>query len=93
MAKSEPQAIRFSAQVWKIQTIVDGGTRLTLDMGLLPADVLVALFEAKQPGGMLEVAAVAVKADIQPERQDDQEKEDARPRASRRNPLYAPKTK
>ncbi len=56
-------AIRFQAQIFKIQTIVDGGTRLTLDLGPLDAETIVALFAAKQPGVLLEVAAVAIQED------------------------------
>ena len=58
-------AIRFQAQVFKIQTVVDGGIRLTLDLGAVDPAVIVALFEAKQPGVLLEVAAVAVEFDKQ----------------------------
>ena len=52
-------AISFSAQIFKIQTLVDGGWRLTLDGAGNPEAVL-ALFQAKQPGILLEVAVVAV---------------------------------
>jgi hypothetical protein len=52
-------AIRFTAQVFKVQTLVDGGTRLTLDVQ--PDDAtIVKLFRAKQPGVLLEVAALAI---------------------------------
>lgn len=59
-----PDAIRFAAQVFKVQTLVDGGMRLTLDL-VAPIDpaTIVALFDAKQPGIILEVAAVAVNAE------------------------------
>jgi hypothetical protein len=40
--------------------MIDGGLRLTLDLGDVDPAVIVALFEAKQPGVILEVAAVAV---------------------------------
>jgi hypothetical protein len=52
-------AIRFSATVFKIQTLVDGGMRLTLDIEPTPETIL-ALFESKQPGIILEVAAVPI---------------------------------
>ena len=56
---SADDAIRFTAQVFKVQTLVDGGTRLTLDVQ--PDDAtIVKLFRAKQPGVLLEVAAVAI---------------------------------
>ena len=57
------EAIRFQAQVFKVQTLIDGGLRLTLDLGAVDPAVIVALFEAKQPGVMLEVAAIAIKED------------------------------
>jgi hypothetical protein len=53
-------AIRFQAQIFKIQTLIDGGVRLTLDLGAIDPSVIVALFDARQPGIMLEVAAVAI---------------------------------
>jgi hypothetical protein len=56
-------AIRFQAQVFKVQTVIDGGLRLTLDLGQVDPSVIVALFDAKQPGILLEVAAVAVSAE------------------------------
>lgn len=55
-------AIRFQAQVLKISTLIDGGLRLTLDLSATDPAVIVALFDAKQPGVLLEVAAVAVTA-------------------------------
>jgi len=57
----EDAVIRFQAQVFKIQTLIDGGLRLTLDLGAVTPETIIALFDAKQPGVMLEVAAVAVK--------------------------------
>jgi len=57
-------AIRFQAQVFKVQTLIDGGLRLTLDIGQITPETIVALFDAKQPGIVLECAAVA----IQPEK-------------------------
>lgn len=60
---SEDGSIRFSAQVFKVQTLIDGGVRLTLDLGSVDPSVIVALFDARQPGVLLEVAAVAIKED------------------------------
>jgi polynucleotide 5'-kinase involved in rRNA processing len=58
---SEITAIRFQAQVFKVQTMIDGGIRLTLDLvEVVQPTVIVALFEAKYPGILLEVAALAV---------------------------------
>ena len=59
----EEKAIRFQAQVFKIATLIDGGLRLTLDLSATDPAVIVALFDAKQPGVLLEVAAVAIKAE------------------------------
>lgn len=55
--------VRFQAQVYKLQTLVDGGLRLTLDLGEVPAETIVKLFDAKQPGIILEVAAVPICED------------------------------
>jgi len=57
---SDDAAIRFQAQIFKIGTLIDGGLRLTLDLSAADSSVIVALFDAKQPGVLLEVAAVAV---------------------------------
>ena len=53
-------AIRFSAQVYKVQTLVDGGIRLTLDMPSSNVETITQLIQANQPGILLEIAAVAV---------------------------------
>jgi len=59
-------AIRFQAQVFKVQTLVDGGLRVTLDLCMPYEDkTIVALFDAKQPGVILECAAVAVNSEKQ----------------------------
>jgi hypothetical protein len=57
-------AIRFQAQVFKLQTLVDGGLRLTLDL-CLPLDdkTVLALLAAKQPGVILECASVAIESE------------------------------
>lgn len=56
-------AIRFQAIIFKIQTLIDGGLRLTLDLGVVTPETIIALFDAKQPGVMLDVAAVATEAE------------------------------
>ena len=58
----EENVIRFSAQVFKIATLIDGGLRLTLDLSISITDgkTIIALLEAKQPGIILEVAAVPI---------------------------------
>lgn len=56
--------MRFAAQIAKVQTLVDGGIRLTLDLvAPVTPETIVALFDAKQPGVILECAAVAVQSD------------------------------
>ena len=54
------EAIRFTAQVVKVQTTVDGGIRLTLDMPETAVAVAAQLMQVKQAGALLEVAAVPV---------------------------------
>ena len=53
-------AIRFQAQVFKVSTLIDGGIRLTLDLSDSDTSTIMALINARQPGVMLEIAAVAV---------------------------------
>jgi hypothetical protein len=53
-------AIRFAVEIFKFQTLIDGGWRLTLDGSGQP-DAVTRLLEAKQPGVILECAAIAVK--------------------------------
>ena len=60
---TDDPSIRFSAQVFKVQTLIDGGLRLTLDLGAVDAQTIVALIAARQPGVMLEVAAVMIDED------------------------------
>jgi hypothetical protein len=51
-------AIRFTAVVYKVQTLVDGGVRLTLDLVDAKPDTILKLIQAKQPGILIETAAV-----------------------------------
>ena len=60
---TDDPAIRFDAIVYKVQTLVDGGIRLTLDLSGTDASTIMALINAKQPGVALAVAAVAIMAD------------------------------
>lgn len=57
---AQDNVIRFVAQVSKVQTLSDGGIRVTLDLS--EADIKQAgeLMQVKQAGAILEVAAVAV---------------------------------
>jgi hypothetical protein len=58
-----PDAIRFQAQIFKVQTLVDGGIRVTLDMAETEINAAMKLIQARQAGALLEVAAVAVEPD------------------------------
>ena len=55
---SADDAIRFTAQVFKVQTLVDGGVRLTLDLVDASPEMTLKLFQARQPGILIETAAV-----------------------------------
>jgi hypothetical protein len=62
------EAIRFQAQIFKIGTLIDGGLRLTLDLcAPIAPETIIALFDSKQPGIILECAAVAVNVEKQQE--------------------------
>ena len=52
--------IRFIAQVYKVQTLSDGGLRLVLDLPEGEIDTATQMMRAKQASAMLEIAAVAV---------------------------------
>ena len=54
-------AIRFQAQIYKVQTLVDGGLRLTLDLGEQDLKAAVDMMECKKRGALVEFAAVPVK--------------------------------
>ena len=54
------EAIQFPAEIIKVQTMVDGAIRLTLDLPAGELGAAMKLMEAKQRGAILEVAAVAV---------------------------------
>ena len=54
-------AIRFSAQVVKVQTTVDYGIRVTLEMGEGNTDIAKMLMDIRRGGGMLEIAAVPIE--------------------------------
>lgn len=56
-------AIRFDAQVYKVQTLIDGGVRLTLDLCATDTAVIMALINARTPGIVLSIAAVAIDED------------------------------
>ena len=61
---TEPiSAIRFKAQVNKVQTLADGGIRLVLDLPETEITTATRMMEAKQAGAFLEIAAVAIIED------------------------------
>jgi hypothetical protein len=60
---SDDYVIRFSAQIFKFQTLIDGGWRLTLD-GSGDPETVVKILQAKQPGIFLEVVALPVLQSI-----------------------------
>jgi len=55
-------AIRFQAQIVKVQTLADGGIRLTFDLAETAIETATAMMQAKQAGAMLELAAVPIDA-------------------------------
>ena len=52
--------IKFKAQVSKVQTLADGGIRVTLDLSEMDIKQAGELMQVKQAGAVLEVVAVAV---------------------------------
>lgn len=50
MDMSEANAIKFSATVYKLQTLVDGGIRLTLDLPETCIPQMAMLAECKREG-------------------------------------------
>jgi hypothetical protein len=64
-------AILYKAQVIKVQTMTDGAIRLTVDLIVPTNETVIALLDARQPGIILECAAVAVN----PEKQEKTERE------------------
>ena len=73
------KAIRFQAQVFKLATLIDGGMRLTLDIQATPQAIM-DLLKAKQPGAILEIAAVPVLPSLTNGKKDTE-------RRAARNPL------
>lgn len=53
--------IRFQAQIQKVQTLADGGLRLTLDLSEHEIETATKMMQCKVSGALLEVAAVPVK--------------------------------
>lgn len=65
MSKKKITVIRFVAPVFQIRTLVDGGTNVTFSLSNNDLPAIAQLLECKQPGILLEVAAVPVKQAIQ----------------------------
>ena len=62
--------IRFSATVYSVRTLVDGGYRVALDI-VPPSGVaeVTALMECRRPGVVLHLAAVAVDESVEQEQE------------------------
>ncbi len=63
MAKKN-SVIRFSAQVWQVKTLVDGGMNVTFSLSEKELKAISQLLECKQRGAIVEIAAVPVKQEI-----------------------------
>jgi len=57
------EVIRFKATVNQVRTLADGGLRFVLDVQEDEIATAMKLMLAKQAGAVLEIAAVAVKAE------------------------------
>ena len=64
MAEKKSKVIQFKATVYKVQTLVDNGLRLTLDLSEKELDTEKSMMECKTRGALLEIAAVPVKVEI-----------------------------
>jgi len=56
----EEVVIRFTAAVAKVQTLVDGGLRVTLDLSEKEIKAASDLMKCKQRGAVIEIAAIPV---------------------------------
>jgi hypothetical protein len=61
MTDEPTHAIQFWATIFKVQTLVDGGIRLTLDLPETAIPTASKLMECRARGGLLEIAAVAIE--------------------------------
>ena len=57
--EAQPDAVKLTGQVYKVQTLVDGGIRVTLDFSESAADSLGALAK-------LQLFGIAVDVEIKP---------------------------
>jgi len=63
MSISEDNLIKFTAICEKVQTLADGGIRITLDLDAGAIEQAAALMQARRINALLEVVAVVVKND------------------------------
>ena len=69
MAAAKP--IHFAAQVIKVQTLTDGGIRITIDISATDADTAAAMMKAKATNSLVDCAALFVKPQPVNVRQDE----------------------
>ena len=55
------KVIRFSAQVYQIRTLADGGMNVTLSLSDKDIKQIAQLLECKKSNALLEIAAVPIK--------------------------------
>lgn len=82
-----PTVIRFTAQVWQVKTLVDGGVNVTLALSDRDIQQVSQLLECKKIGALLEIAAVPVKQE-----RDAEKKADPNRTGSRRTQRYPYRT-
>ena len=59
--ESSPQAIEFTAQVYKVQTLVDNGIRVTLDLAETETVIMAKLAECQRFGAVLQITAEVIQ--------------------------------
>ncbi len=60
-AASAISVIKFTAQVWAIKTLVDGGINVTLSLPENEIKQVSQLLECKKGNALLEIAAIPIK--------------------------------
>ena len=68
MTKKPAPPIRFTAAVYKLQTLVDGGIRLTLDLPETAIPQMAMLAECQRFGRALSIEAELTKVDYAPKK-------------------------
>jgi len=56
--------IHFTGQVIKVQTLTDGGIRITIDISATETDAAAAMMKAKATHSLMECAALFVKQKV-----------------------------